>query len=147
MNKAKSFLQQVDHPRVIAAIGAAEKNTSGEIRVWVTDRDRPDALATAKGRFLKLKMDRTRHRNAVLIFIAPRSRTFAVVGDIGIDEKTGEKFWVDVRDAMKDHLRGGHYTEAILHAIETAGARLAEHFPVDPDGRNENELPNEIIGD
>lgn len=147
MNKATSFLQQVDSPRVVAAIGLAETKTSGEIRVWVSDRDRPDALAAAKRRFLKLKMDRTKHRNAVLIFVAPRSRSFAVVGDVGIDEKTGEKFWVEVRDVMKGHLRGGHFTEAILHAIETAGARLAEHFPIDPGGRDENELPNDIIVD
>ena len=145
--KAKSFLSQIDGPRIVAAIGAAEQTTSGEIRVWVSDRDRPDALNAATSRFLKLKMDRTRHRNAVLIFLAPRSRSFAVVGDTGIDAKVGEGFWSEVRDVMKGHLREGKYTDAILHAVAAAGARLAEHFPPDADGRDRNELPNEILGD
>lgn len=145
--KAKSFLSQVDSPRVVAAIAVAETKTSGEIRVWVSDRDRPNALGAATSRFLKLKMDHTRHRNAVLIFLAPRSRSFAVVGDTGIDAKVGEQFWTEVRDAMKSHLSDGKYTDAILHAVATAGARLAEHFPPDADGRDRNELPNEIIVD
>lgn len=145
--KAKSFLQLVDHPRIVESIDQAERNTTGEIRVWVTDRNRPQALEAARARFLKLKMDRTKHRNAVLIFVAPRSRTFAVVGDVGIDEKVGEQFWSDVRDAMIEHLRNERYTEAIVHAVERAGARLAEHFPIGPGGRGEDELPNEIVTD
>jgi uncharacterized membrane protein len=145
--KAKSFLERVDHPSIVASIAEAEKTTTGEIRVWVSDRERPQALEAAQARFLKLGMDRTKHRNAVLIFVAPRSRTFAVVGDIGIDEKVGDSFWSEVRDAMIDHLRAERFTEAILHAVRTAGARLTEHFPVGLEGRDKDELPNEIIGD
>ncbi len=131
----------------MAAIAEAEKKTSGEIRVWVSSRHRSDALGAAQARFLKLGMDRTKHRNAVLIFIAPQSRTFAIVGDVGIDQKSGEQFWLEIRDVMKAHLRESRYTAAIMHAVETAGARLAEHFPPDADGGDRNELPNEIITD
>ncbi len=145
--KATLFLNEIDNAGIVVAIAEAEKRTSGEIRVWVSGRSRPDALAAARSRFVKLKMDRTKHRNAVLIFIAPRSRTFAIVGDVGIDEKTGGQFWVEVREVMKAHLRESRYTAAILHAVETAGLRLAEHFPPGPDDRGENELPNEIITD
>ena len=145
--KATSFLQQVDDARVVESIGRAERLSTGEIRVWVSDQNRPDALGAARTRFLKLHMERTTHRNAVLIFVAPRSRTFAVVGDIGIDQRVGSQFWSEVRDVMIDHLRAERYTEAIVHAVETAGRRLAEHFPVGRGGRNPNELPNEILGD
>jgi uncharacterized membrane protein len=145
--KANSFLLQVDHQRIVESIGEAERNTTGEIRVWVSDRDRPQALEAARSRFLKLKMDRTRHRNAVLIFIAPRSRSFAVVGDAGIDEKVGGNFWLEVRDAMIDHLRKERYTDALVHAVQVVGARLTEHFPAPAGGRGPDELPNEIIGD
>jgi uncharacterized membrane protein len=145
--KAKSFLAEIDHALVVAAIAKVEMKTSGEIRVWVSDWSRPDALAAAKARFLKINMHHTRHRNAVLIFVAPRSRTFAVVGDVGINAKAGEEFWLEVRDVMKAHLQENRYTAAILHAVETAGAHLAEHFPPDADGGGRNELPNEILGD
>lgn len=145
--KAKSFLQQVDHPKIVASIGQAERRTTGEIRVWISDRDRPLALEAAHARFTKLHMDRTKHRNAVLIFLAPRSRTFAIVGDAGIDQKVGTQFWFEVRDVMIEHLRDERYTDAIVHAVETAGRRLAEHFPATSGERNPNELPNDILGD
>ena len=145
--KTNSFLGEIDSVGIVSAITAVEAKTTGEIRVWVSDRNRPNALEAARSRFLKLKMDQTKQRNAILIFVAPQSRTFAIVGDVGIDEKSGEQFWVEVRDVMKAHLRESRYTAAIMHAIETAGARLAEHFPADPEGRGDNELPNEIVVD
>jgi uncharacterized membrane protein len=38
-------------------------------------------------------MQKTRDRNAVLIFVAPRAHKYAVVGDVGVHEKCGEEFW------------------------------------------------------
>ncbi len=145
--KAKHFLSQIDQPRVVAAIASAEKATSAEIRVWVSDRVRPDPVAAAQQRFGELGMNKTRHRNAVLIFVAPRSRTLAVVGDVAVHQECGEGFFREVRDDLVSHLRGERYTDGIVHAIEFAGRRLAVPFPADPGGHDPDELPNEIISD
>ncbi len=75
------------------AIAEAEKRTSAEIRVYVSHRSRVDALAFAKRRFHKLKMDCTPMRNAVMIFMAPRTHKFAVVGDVAVHAKCGDDFW------------------------------------------------------
>ena len=141
--KPEEFLNQLDDARIVASIGEAERQSSGEIRVYVSHKIREDALAAAYVRFQKLGMVRTRQRNAVLIYFAPRTRQFAIVGDTGVHQKCGDDFWQGISAAMSAQLRQGKFTEAIVDAIQKTGALLAQHFPRDPDDRNE--LPNEIV--
>jgi len=140
-----SFFQRspkIDHERVVAAIAAAESRTSGEIRVLVARKKAADAVTAARGHFERLGMTRTAARNGVLIFVAPRSRTFAVIGDTAIHEKCGDAFWRLLAAAMELHFKRGEFTEGLVHGIERAGALLAEHFPRQPDDKNE--LSDEI---
>ena len=132
----------IDHARIVAAIGEAEDRTSGEIRVVVSRRPAADAVAAAKIQFERLGMTRTDARNGVLIFLAPRSRTFAVIGDTGVHEKCGEAFWTELAAAMTEHFKRGDFTAGLALGIERAGALLAGHFPRQPDDRNE--LPNSV---
>ncbi len=136
------FLEQLDDAKIVAAIGEAEQRSSGEIRVYVSHKKREDALAAAHVRFQKLGLTKTRHRNAVLIYFAPITRQFAIVGDVGIHQKGGDDFWRDSSAAMSAQLKQGKFTEAVVDAIRKTGALLEEHFPRDPDDRNE--LPNEV---
>jgi uncharacterized membrane protein len=135
----------IDDARVVSAIAAAETRTSGEIRVVVSQRSIEDPLAEAARQFEKLGMTATAARNGVLIFVAPRSHTFAVIGDRGVHEKCGEPFWRALADAMRDRFKAGDFTAGVVLAIERAGALLAEHFPRQPDDRDE--LPNAVAGD
>ena len=133
---------KIDHDRVVAAIGEAEKKTSGEIRVLLARHKAPDPVAAAQRHFERLGMTRTQHRNGVLVFLAPRSRTFAVIGDTGVHEKCGDPFWRELADAMSEHFKRGDFTAGLVHGIERAGALLAGHFP--PAAGDRNELPDEI---
>jgi uncharacterized membrane protein len=141
----KEFINQLDETRIVSAIAEAERRSSGEIRVYVSHRKRTDPLAVAQKRFIKLGMTKTHHRNGVLIYLAPRTRQFAIVGDRGVHEKCGDDFWREVSAGMTDLLRQGKYTEAILEAIRRVGEVLGRHFPRDPD--DQNELPNQIVRD
>jgi uncharacterized membrane protein len=141
--KTKAFFNQLDHDRMVAAIVAAEKHTSGEIRVYVSHRKVKDVRHAAVRQFHKLKMHRTKHRNAVLIFVAPESQNFFVVGDEAVHAKCGETFWEQVAAEMQQHFRQGRFTDGIIHGIQTAGKLLAQHFPRDRAGRNE--LPDSIV--
>jgi uncharacterized membrane protein len=141
--KPYEFLQAIDHEKIVAAIAAAEKRTSGEIRVYVSHRDRVDALAFANRRFHKLKMDRTPLRNAVMIFLAPRTHKFAVVGDVAVHAKCGDGFWRSVVVAMEPLLKTGDFTEAIVVGVRNVGEVLAEHFPPLPGDRND--LSNAVV--
>jgi uncharacterized membrane protein len=129
----------------VQAIADAEGKMQGEIRVFVSRKEPDDPVVAAQQAFFRLGMDRTTMRNGVLIYVAPRVRKFAIIGDKAVHEKCGDGFWKEVADEMATHFRGGHFTPAIVHGIQRAGKLLAEHFPHHPGDKNE--LPNEIEGD
>jgi uncharacterized membrane protein len=122
---------KIDHARIASAIAEAERKTSGQIRVLIARHRAPDPVAAAQHHFDRLGMIRTRHRNGVLIFVAPRSRSFAVIGDQGVHEKCGDAFWRELTSAMEVFFKKGQFTDGLVHGIERAGALLSEHFPPD----------------
>ena len=145
MNTPRQFVSQLDKQRIVDAIRDAETKSSAEIRVFISRRPVTDAVAEAQRHFVELNMDRTRHRNGVLIFVAPASRVFAVIGDTGIHQHCGDAFWSELALAMTDHFRESRFTAGIIEAIGRTGVLLARHFPPSPD--DTDELPNEIACD
>jgi uncharacterized membrane protein len=138
------FLRELDHDRIVGAIKATEAKTSGQIRVFLQrGQFAEDALERAQKKFLQLGMQKTRERNAILILVAPRVQKFAVVGDEGVHQKCGEKFWEELVEKMRGHFLREEFTEALIEGIESAGALLARYFP--KTGPSTNELPDEIV--
>jgi uncharacterized membrane protein len=138
------FLQELEHARIGNAIKAAEAKTSGQIRVFLQrGRFEEDALERAQKKFIQLGMEKTRERNAVLIFVAPRAQKFAVIGDEGVHQRCGEQFWQDLVARMRQHFLREDFTEALVEAITATGELLAKHFP--KTGPSTNELPDEIV--
>lgn len=140
--RTKEFLGKLEHERIVKAIADAESKTSGEIRVFIQRGELVDAYEAARKQFEKLGMTRTRERNAVLIFVAPRAQKFAVIGDLGIHERCGKDFWETTVGTMREHFRAENFTNAIVHAIEQTGVALGQHFPRQSDDRNE--LPDAV---
>ena len=147
--KTKHFVDALEHPKITAAIAEAERASSGQIRVFVTHHAVDDVLAAARERFAKLGMEKTAARNGVLLFLAPESRKFAVVGDQGIHERCGgDDYWQKiVGETMRPRLRESRFTEAIVAAVGEVGKVLAQHFPLEPGGTHANELPDEVEED
>jgi uncharacterized membrane protein len=142
--RTKTFLRELEHDRITGAIKQAEAKTSGEIRVFIQrGMLEGDPVASAQRKFHELGMQKTKERNAVLIFVAPRAQKFAVIGDEGIHQKCGETFWQELVERMRRHFRNENFTEALVEAVEEAGKLLARHFP--KTGGAENELPDQII--
>ncbi|MBI3881612.1 MAG: TPM domain-containing protein [Verrucomicrobia bacterium] len=143
--KTRDFLNQLEHDALVAAIRDAERKTSGEIRVFISHKQTGDALAAAQTEFDRLGMARTQERNGVLLYVAPRVRKFAIIGDAGIHAKCGDDFWQQVADEMSSRFRAGEFTAGITHAIGKAGELLAQHFPRTDGDRNE--LSDDIAHD
>jgi uncharacterized membrane protein len=134
----------IDVRAVEDAVRAAEQQTTGEIRVslarfyfW------GDVRRAAERVFKYLHMDRTRHRNGVLIYVVPGRRRFAIVGDSGIHQRLDPSFWPQVADRLSAAFRAGDPTGGLSHAIAEIGVQLATHFPLQ-DGPNANELPDTV---
>jgi uncharacterized membrane protein len=143
--KAKDFLSQLQHDDIVAAIRKAEQKTSGEIRVFISRKEPADAVAAAQAHFEELGMQKTEEKNGVLIFVAPRVRKFAVIGDAGVHAHCGEQFWNAVAGEMTGHFKKGEFSAGILHGIQKAGELLAQHFPRKPGDKNQ--LPDDIAHD
>jgi uncharacterized membrane protein len=142
--RTRDFLSRLEHERIVSAIREAESKTSGEIRVYIQrGKFETDPVTVAQKKFQRLGMSKTRERNAVLIFVAPRAHKFAVVGDQAIHEKCGEEFWQHVVDEMRAHFQNEKFSQALTEAINEVGKVLATHFP--RTSTPSNELPDEIV--
>jgi uncharacterized membrane protein len=140
--KTPDFIRQLREPEIIAAIRAAEQQTSGEIRVFISDQSVTDPVAAAQEQFTRLGMTQTRDRNGVLIYLAPRSRQFAVLGDSGVHARCGAGFWQELTRSMSEQFRAGDFTAGLVQGIQRAGELLGRHFPRRPD--DHNELPDRV---
>ena len=132
----------VDDKRIVHAIEAAERGSSGEIRVSIAPHFWGGVRKAAEKAFERMGMTRTADRNGVLIFVVPSRREFAILGDVAIHEKVGQEFWDRVGAAMSARMRSGDLTDGIVHGIEEAGRELAAHFPPRDDAHDE--LPDRV---
>jgi uncharacterized membrane protein len=125
----KTFSKQLPHDALVQAIRRAEEKSSGHIHVYISHRPAPDAMAAARKHFMRLRLIRYIELIGVLIFVAPRSNNFAVVGDEAVHALCGDAFWEDLARTMSNYFREQHFGEGILHAVEKTGDLLAVHFP------------------
>lgn len=138
----KEFLAALDQQRIVAAIGDAEKRTSGEIRVHIQPRAGDDIRKYAEKTFERLGMVKTALRNGVLLFIASEDQRFVILGDRGINEKVPAGFWDEIAAKLTIRFQAGQFTEGIVDAIRSAGENLGRYFP--RSAGDVNELPDEI---
>ncbi len=136
------FFSREEKHRIAGAIHEAEGRTAGEIRVHVESESGGEPVKRAQQLFGALGMARTAARNGVLIYLAVRERTFAIIGDEGIDRVVPTGFWEETKDVMAGYFREGKFVEGVIHGIESAGAHLASYFPRAAD--DVNELSDEI---
>jgi uncharacterized membrane protein len=142
--RTKEFISKLDHDRIVGAIKAAEAKTSGQIRVYVQRGEfAGDPVTAAQAKFYQLGMQATKERNGVLIFVLPRARKFAVIGDEGVHQKCGDEFWQQLVERMRARFQKENFTDALVEAIEEVGKLLARHYPKTSAPRNE--LPDEIV--
>lgn len=142
-----ALFSDADLDAIAVAITAAERETSGEIRVHLErhlPQDVPggDALARAREIFTRLGMHATSERNGVLIYLAVDDHRLAIAGDAGVHAQVGDEYWQRVRDGMVERLRRGEPREAVVHAVGEVGEVLRRLFPRRPD--DENELSDRV---
>jgi uncharacterized membrane protein len=141
----RRFFTEEEQSRIVAAISQAEKRTSGEIRICLErDVNEPggDPYERAREVFAKLEMHRTTERNGVLVYLAVRSRRFAIVGDEKLHQHLGEDYWVEIRDLVAREFSKGRFPEGVVVGISAIGEKLGRHFPHRPN--DVNELPDDI---
>jgi uncharacterized membrane protein len=135
--KASTFFTREQQDTIVRAIGEAEHATSGEIHVHVETSCKTSILDEAAWLFRKLGMDKTADRNGVLIYLAIRERSFAIIGDTGINAVVPPGFWDNIRDHIQKRFSENLFAEGLAEGILMAGEQLKEHFPHMKDDINE----------
>jgi uncharacterized membrane protein len=125
------------------AVKAAEKGTSGEIRVFLIRSLAKglDPLAAGRKIFEKIGMTQTKNRNGVLFLLELKHHHFVLLGDKGIHEKVTPHFWEEIRDRVLEKFKKGLFAEGLSDGILHCGEKLREYFPSQE--KDINELPDE----
>ena len=142
---ADTLLTASDKQMLVEAIQLAEQHTSGEIRVYVESKlGKGDALARATELFFKNKMNETKDRNGVLVYVAVKDKKLAIYADQAIYERMGIEYWYSQVQEMTGHFKSMNYVQGITTVIKAIGDALSSHFPFDRT-TDTNELADEIM--
>lgn len=128
--------------QVKVAIENAELQTSCEIRVFVEDFSKIDVLDRAAFQFKKLAMHETALRNGVLIYLATEDKKFAIIGDVGINQHTGNEFWDSVKELMLTEFKKEDLTTGLIIGIAAIAEKVKLFFPYEMGDKNE--ISNDI---
>jgi len=126
---AKDIFTEAEQQQVRDAIQEAELTTSGEVKVHIERKLKEDVMDRASFVFEKLELHQTKLRNGVLIYLAIESKEFAILGDVGINQKVPEGFWDSTSLTMLDQFKKGDFVGGLVSGIKVAGTQLKAHFP------------------
>lgn len=132
-----AFFNDMEQERIRQAVAAAERSTSGEIRVCIEKSSKEPALDRAVTYFHKLGMEKTKLRNGVIIYLAVDDHQFAIIGDSGINKLVPADFWDSTKEAMLAEFKKGNIVDGIVTGVNLAGAQLKKYFPTAANDKNE----------
>ncbi len=143
--KKRVFFSPEDQKQIVDAIQQAEKETSGEIRIYVESKNPyVDALERAREIFFELKMENTQERNAVLLYVAIDHRELALFADEGIFLRLGSAYWNDAVKNMITLFTKKNISDGIENCVRQIGEVLTKEFPYNA-ATDKNELPDDIV--
>ncbi len=137
------FLPAEDIDRLRKAIENAERNSSGEVRLYFEKKCEVEPLDRALQVFIELQMNQTVLRNGILIYIAYQSHHFAIIGDEAIHAVVQQQFWDDMHQIAMQHFKQNKHVDGLELIIDRIGNELKNYFPYSEE--DINELPDDVI--
>lgn len=143
--KKRVFFSPEDQEQIVEAIRLAEKETSGEIRIFVESKNPfMDPLDRAREIFFQMKMQDTKERNAVLLYLAMDDHELALFADEGIYKRAGETYWDNEVKLMVSMFTKENISNGIATCVREIGETLKKEFPFNAEN-DKNELPDNIV--
>lgn len=102
---------------------------------------RARAHRAALEQFVVRRVDHTRNRTGILIFVSLAERYARIIADEGIASKVQTTEWQAAIDELVARMRDGRMVQGLVAAVDRCGTVLAAHAP--PDG-SPNELPDRL---
>ena len=129
-------------------IEAFESKTSGEVRIIIRKKKpffqkMKSIKEIAESEFINLKMQDTKRRNGVLLYICEHERQFQIVADIGVNSIVQVTYWNELAVSVSKYFQHEEYFSGLKYLVNQVGNLLAKYFPNEEN--NQNELSNDII--
>ncbi len=135
--------------RLAALVAQSEAAHTGEIRIAIEGglplsylRRQASPRERALSLFGKLRVWDTADNNGVLIYVLLAEHAIEVVADRGLNAALPADFWQQLLARLRPMLAAQRYEAALVAAIDTLGAALAQHFPAEPGQSRSNALPD-----
>ncbi|MEK7819241.1 MAG: TPM domain-containing protein [Bacteroidota bacterium] len=144
----KQILSKEELSKISSTISEVEKQTSGEIRVVVKKRlsffeKRKKIRDLAFKEFYKLKMNETKDKTGVMIYILVKEKKFEIIADEGIQNKVAPFYWDVISQTLSERFLHNEFCKGICDFVNEVGIVLIKEFPIKHDDKNE--LSNEVI--
>ena len=113
-----------------------------------TEQVAEEVSEAAMAAFYGQRLDATKERNGVLLFISVLERRVFILADQGVDDKVDSNRWHSLVADLTTAIRHGQRGPAVCRTIGEIGALMREHFPIGEGNENEgdeNELHDLII--
>jgi hypothetical protein len=134
--------------RIEAAVSAAERGHSGELRFVVEGALHPvqvfsgmSARVRALAVFSELGIWDTAANNGVLIYLLLADRDVEIVADRGLNGLVSPAEWEALCREMENCFQRGEFESGAVLGVAGVGELLRRHFPIS--GADANELPDE----
>jgi len=137
-------------------VAHSEASHSGEIRIyveaglpmnylWQPASTAHIARERALAMFGKLRVWDTENNNGVLIYLLLAEHRIEIVADRGLNQRVNADTWPRLVTTMSTAFKAGDYASGLTQAVQEVTELLHQHFPLDGDQANPNELPNEPL--
>ena len=142
--------------RIEQRVRGSERRHSGEIRICVETslplhylyRHEPTSTLVrdrAVEIFSTLGVWDTANNNGILIYLLAVENAIEVVADRGLNGAMNGDAWTPIVAEMGEAFRRQDYEGGLTRALEEVSAVLMQHFPLQSDERNPNELSNTLV--
>jgi uncharacterized membrane protein len=133
-------------------IAAAELGHRGEIRV-VVESQLPIGIVLAGisprqraiSYFADLRVWDTEENSGILLYLILAERKIEIVADRGIAKLVEQAEWNKICQQLQNQLGTDQVLEGLSKAITEFGTLLRQHYPIDRQANNPDELSNELI--
>ncbi len=97
----------------------------------------------AREQFFTQRVHETKERSGILIFVSVAEQYVEIIADKGINDKIEQSQWQKVVDQFVADVETQNVGNGFVTAINACGEKLATHFPIGPNDKNE--LPNRLV--
>lgn len=125
-------------------IGSLMKRNLTVQRFLTNDQDESDnVFRRAQLEFYQQKLQKTKDRTGILIFVSLMERQVIVLADKGISERLPQSTWDEVVQLIIQGKKSGNLADGMIAGIQKCGELLTEKFPVQ--SHDQNEIGNQLI--